>query len=613
MKKCKADCPHLRAQVATELAIFGAILIFILGGILRAGMGASYVQNQHLKAMRMALTASYLASEAHATGRNSASILVVEDRLTVGLGGQFATIDRMPLIYQGSGSQTKNFFYPWTWDETAYANKYADLRNRLARANNPQVPDEARVKIEAQLDQMQATQDNIKETGKEIHLPRFDLIVNNQHFEFTLAGFDEIDGLNIKPDNPTGIWDDACAKVGLYCAIGSATYPAIPDAWINDNHPDWPQGVTSVDQDGNSSKVKLTKGQYRVTLGCFRCDKDLTPFVNVPTDAFEVETGEPANLCALLPSIGCRLFYKQVGNYEGSSFCGAEEPANDVAVAQCKPYDKKDEDNPDNLKNAPGCHNRDYDKYPEVKCRQALSANERFDLNRDGILDDVPDDPPGFRQVFSWQWDLVLGIKSTKKDEKQGRVHPLKGEPIDDTDERLINTQVDVDGDFKEEIIKEVLADDNSVIHTVRYIDYQQGDVDFTKSDHDLAPIAGFLDETQFYGRTQEGTYQQLTESGAVVDYVGAHTYMQTRKKNRVDIIERVFQLTNDTGRICKDGRPQQASVEACGNCMDAANRSLTCFEPGELRLYIRSRIEDLSGRRWETPVTCNCPNAPGP
>ena len=47
-----------RAQAVTELATFGAILIFIIGGILRNAVDAGMLQNQMLKAMRWAMLQS---------------------------------------------------------------------------------------------------------------------------------------------------------------------------------------------------------------------------------------------------------------------------------------------------------------------------------------------------------------------------------------------------------------------------------------------------------------------------------------------------------------------------------------------------------------------------
>ena len=68
---------HKKAQAAVELAVFGAILIFLLGTIVRSAANNSYQQNQNFKAMRMAMLASWNGSKAGTTSHNSASILFI--------------------------------------------------------------------------------------------------------------------------------------------------------------------------------------------------------------------------------------------------------------------------------------------------------------------------------------------------------------------------------------------------------------------------------------------------------------------------------------------------------------------------------------------------------
>ena len=48
-----------KAQSIIELTVFGAILIFMIGVIIRQALSFSYIQNQSLKAMRKALSLSY--------------------------------------------------------------------------------------------------------------------------------------------------------------------------------------------------------------------------------------------------------------------------------------------------------------------------------------------------------------------------------------------------------------------------------------------------------------------------------------------------------------------------------------------------------------------------
>ncbi len=105
-------------QAATELAVFGAILIFIIGTVVRSAMGSSYSQNQNFKAMRMAMLASWQGSETGQgegaspnTSRNSASILFVEDRLSPDYN-KYGDLDRNPFTAQGSGTFSYQLMYP---------------------------------------------------------------------------------------------------------------------------------------------------------------------------------------------------------------------------------------------------------------------------------------------------------------------------------------------------------------------------------------------------------------------------------------------------------------------------------------------------------------------
>ncbi len=107
-----------KAQAAIELAVFGAILVFILGTIIRSAVGNGYAQNENFKAMRMAMLASWQYSESRPgpqqqnTSHNSASVLFVEDRLSPD-AGKYGDLDRNPFIAQGSGTFSYNLFYPW--------------------------------------------------------------------------------------------------------------------------------------------------------------------------------------------------------------------------------------------------------------------------------------------------------------------------------------------------------------------------------------------------------------------------------------------------------------------------------------------------------------------
>ena len=110
--------PSKAGQAAAELAIFGAILIFILGTIIRSAVGNSYTQNQNFKAMRMAMLSSWIDSEASqgpgAVGNakhTNASVLFVEDRLSPDIN-KYGDLDRNPFIANGSGTFSYMLNYP---------------------------------------------------------------------------------------------------------------------------------------------------------------------------------------------------------------------------------------------------------------------------------------------------------------------------------------------------------------------------------------------------------------------------------------------------------------------------------------------------------------------
>lgn len=158
----KTDKKIILAQAASELAIFGAILLFVIGGLIRSGFQQSMQMNQQLRAMRMALSESWRSAQGQYSGsipsisRTSASVLVVEDRLSIDATQKYGTRDRIPFVAMGSGTLTQNMFYSMEW-------------------------------------------------GERLDLPVFDLFLNGQRFPFTTAAFDEypvpqppdFDGINL--------------------------------------------------------------------------------------------------------------------------------------------------------------------------------------------------------------------------------------------------------------------------------------------------------------------------------------------------------------------------------------------------------------------------------
>lgn len=213
-------------------------------------------------------------------------------------------------------------------------------------------------------------------------------------------------------------------------------------------------------------------------------------------------------------------------------------------------------------------------------CEKNLSADERFDLDRDG----VSDVPILEREHFSWQWYALDAARDV----------------IVDPDVGNKNTFVDVDGDLKEELI----------ISRNQIMDYQSGDIDTTLGTSDSGDTPGLTDDMQMYTFVQDGTYL-LIEEGKL--YGDSRQFVRMAQRNdHVDIIQRVIQLSNDTGNFCKEGEPSpngsgrwtsiKNPVEVCSdNCFSKDNITRTCMDVARLLIFVRSRVWDKHGRKYIT------------
>ena len=118
------EVEQIKEETAEEVAVFGSVLIFMIGVIVRTILQSGYSQNQNYKAFRMALTTSFKYSEGLISGtsedgnasRNSASVVVVEDRLTTS-SAKYASMDRTPLIAGGSATHSRNLYLPTDYGE----------------------------------------------------------------------------------------------------------------------------------------------------------------------------------------------------------------------------------------------------------------------------------------------------------------------------------------------------------------------------------------------------------------------------------------------------------------------------------------------------------------
>jgi hypothetical protein len=267
-----------------------------------------------------------------------------------------------------------------------------------------------------------------------------------------------------------------------------------------------------------------------------------------------------------------------------------------------------------------------------AKCDEsAISFEQRYDLNLNFHYDD---DPQGdVQESMLWQWQGIEGLV--------GNIHI-------NTDDGVY-VSYDIDYDRKEEVIyrintppgpNEPPINDTRVAQRITVLDAQKGDIDLSIDDTDKIgggaqkcdgdtvvyppqPMnVGLQKDVSIYTITKEGTYLQVRQ-GKAFNPENGNFVRNITKKDQVDVISRMFQLSNDTGRFCGPGGRYDTignvpfnrgglfnPVEVCvnsktgeGNCFMNTTVSQTCFDKGTKMIFIRSRIEEKRGRKWVTQL----------
>lgn len=223
------------------------------------------------------------------------------------------------------------------------------------------------------------------------------------------------------------------------------------------------------------------------------------------------------------------------------------------------------------------------------------ASNGGFDVNFDGVsIPNVALQIPSTQDAlaFSWQW---VGLQATGTLPNTGR------EPID------------VDGDFLTERILDSTVDTNTNrTATVLVIDSKAGDIDSSSGNAHRANFNGGLQQnSQMYSLTREGTVYRIQE-GKIYSANDNQFIRNANINDHVDIVQRQFNLSNNTGRFCDGANPRSSTstppwddalpnpVEGCGHCF-SGNIQKTCFDPSSNILYVRSRIANKNGRNWFT------------
>ena len=585
--------PRRRSQAQTilELAVFGALVIFMLGVIIRQAYQYGLNQNINLRAMRQALLMSFRystgreiieqfpASSSYADvlraihdnswqtesgnrSRNTASILIVEDRLSPD-SSKYGSVDRTPISINMSAVDSRNLFY--------------------------------------QIDY-----------GDDFDLPRVDFFINGAHFPLTLGGYRHISvDYSSRTAQPWEDWEPECLSIPCFSGW------AIP----------------------NPSRCHPLCSTYDPdTYTCTSNTREI---------------------------IGCPRFYKLIPNHQAiREWCYVDDAS---FPGGCS---------------ASEADNNELDK--------AWPLERRFDLGRDGSIgaaadNDVPEEE---RQFFAWQWGRVLAYSEQDVDDddynsvflpsvtdSRRRMLTIRShvchdrtncrrediEDLQEINDELTpqNVNIDVDGDFKLETVLAIAYDSIGLITDLFIVDNQEGDLDFMHDTRDalrggyLQP--GLTSDLTMFTFINDGTVLEIDEGRLFETNGDTRQYVRSvQHRDHVDLIQRVLQLSHNTGRFCGqltniddvptrpasvDGLPNpvavccnQAASGSSGACVDAnGNSGTSCFDDPNIRetcmeltrlvcdnpetrencqpsanniIFIRSRPQDRFGSKWITDVT---------
>lgn len=570
-------------QAATELAVFGAILIFLLGTIVRTAAGNGFTQNQNFKAMRMAMLDSWNGAKANNISRNSASILIIEDRLSPD-SSKYGDMDRNPYIANSSGTFTYLLMYPLAASEVAQ------------------------------------------------NLPIMDVYIDGQHFPFTTAAWKT--GVNIPvPSSYTCQYPaNSCAQnqclrnqrewVGGY-VFQNQFQSIVP----------LPTGLTAsqalAQMQANASAIF----QELITIGL------IAPVTGPGGSTQYIVTSAfvpPPRASFMTLPLAFQQWFENA--YPSTSAMSQLFQIQNILVSDRKPYKLFYTIEANGTSQfsitPPVCANLN-----TVTCKDkalsstvsVLDANGKLFTNTNGEMEydllrmgnygpgsnaasvdaQFPTVAscavPAMRCDVAWQWAATAGT--------------VQGDTTDGADPMIglnpNNNQYptyDVDGRLKEVTIY-AISQNADGSPTVSYEDFQGGDYDTTWDTSSCGVKPGMQSDSQIFTFTKSGTFLQIKE-GKLFNPETGQVVRSINQRDTVDLIQRLFQLSNNTGRFCNGNTPLATvagdgvtpnPVEACvdgsgtNNCYNGNTFAMTCFDTANNMLYVRSRIENRGGHYWVT------------
>jgi hypothetical protein len=563
------------AQAMIELAVFGAVLFFVIGGIAMNYFSYGSQDNAQLKAMRMGLLKSYQDSRNSNTARLSSSFLLFEDRLT-GEFGKYGTIDRQPLMIGGGGMFSTQALQPVNW-------------------------------------------------GDRGTVPVIDLVVNGEAFTFqtaayimyvmilkngAAAGSDGVQIIQLRPPTSADLAQfsttegecevEACDTYqDPYCDPYATGAPCDPSLEVE--HPGHPGNI---DQNCGTNSY----GDY---LTCFTKVNYATP-----EDVLSLSVNHCLNNPASAPygtAEQCNAGTAQQHERLTREWLTMPRlPGGPVAMPPF--FTAITKNDPD---------------FIETPSPFDLTAFwTRFNLKRSANIGEVI---PASQASWQWKWDYFWkpADGEVDTDPPTNIVNKIKYDPAVSSTAPYGSTEspasYDVDGDLQEETLYSAENMTGTYCggsrcqqaYQVRVLDSDYADVNPAKQPKDFSDPQqkpGLRPELRIFGRTScvptEGdhcsgvndmTYLEIKEGKIYQDK--RQVSVSTIKKNQYDVVERIYQMNIDMSNPDDFVLRNNKVIKQAGDCTSAANVQTTCFDKVSKTLYIRSRLSDQRGHRWVTKM----------
>jgi len=570
-KNAQAAAQKSAGQAATELAVFGAILIFVIGTIMRTAVGNSYTQNQNFKAMRMAMLASWTESKsnpgaikAQATSHNSASILFVEDRLSPD-SGKYGDLDRNPFTAQGSGSFSYNLLYPLSDGQDVnagvpimdvyinglhfpftMASYVSDKAFIPPGASGAQVCPAGGPYSEPNLTQGQCQQNQCLRNQREWVGGVKESSFNSTAVAPITSTTDDARKIEMS-NNACNIFT-ALANAGVFSA--SSISQVISQSGSLCGDPNLPSPQVNIDP----TIIAGTALQDTSQWNAFTTNYEQKLFLNSSTKSTAAYYNPYFQAILKILTAGqvkYKLFYSLAANRGDNS-------NTDLSSASAPPF-LPSSSGPPNCTSHP-CKDQELslDLVLGGHPNQGVYVGDlMYDLRRLGEFGTNPggaDYNPSFvsstlqRDNMTWQWAATAGTVGGGDTSKGA--DPIIG--LDPNNNQF--PTYDIDGRLKEVTIYKAWLDSGNM--HVAFEDPQGGDIDGSWDVNSCSPKPGLKTDSQIFTYTRAGTYLQVNE-GKLYNPETGQAVRSANKRNTIDLIQRTIQLSNNTGRFCtscKDG-----------------------------------------------------------